>query len=151
MNGPLFCICHHQADFGLCNAPNTHFSHDERQKQSWGAGKFSLMGVHVLCTETQKTRGAQGDLLALLLLQTIQLEHSVKILFKRKLRKEPVKSKPHGYLSLEHLKASWSHHTMASLIVDLIWVLILCCVLPLLLAQESLVIVLESIRRHTGS
>lgn len=108
------------------------------------------MGVHVLCTETRKTRGAQGELLALPPLQTIQLEHSVKILFKRKLRKEPVKSKPHGYLSLEHLKASWSHHTMASLIVDLLWVLILYCVIPLL-AQESLVSVLESIRRHTGS
>lgn len=86
-------------------------------------------------------------------LQTIQLELSVKILFKRKLRKEPVKSKPLMVwtLSLEHLKASWSHHTMASLIVDLLWVLILYCVIPLLLAQESLVSVLESIRRHTGS
>lgn len=80
--------------------------------------------------------------------QTIQLELSVKILFKRKLRKEPVKV---WILSLEHLKASWSHHTMASLIVDLLWVLILYCVIPLLLAQESLASVLESIRRHTGS
>lgn len=65
VNGPLLCICHHQADFGLCKAPNTHFSHDERQKQSWGAGEFSLMGVHVLCTETWETRGTQGYLLAL--------------------------------------------------------------------------------------
>lgn len=65
VNGPLLCICHPQAGFGLCKAPDTHFSHDERQKQSRGVGGFSLMGVHVLCTETRKTRGAQGELLAL--------------------------------------------------------------------------------------